>query len=260
MVAPRRSHAGAGNITIIELDEVESTNSEAMRRGLSRADAPLWVMAERQTAGRGRSQRAWTTLPGNLAASLLLRLSCPVATAAQLSLVAGVAAIDAIRAAVPAVAGDVRLKWPNDILVGTAKAGGILVESSMAAGELIAVVGFGVNLASAPDGLGRAATHLGRAGIAPRPKAFLHVLAGSMTGWLARWDEGRGFAEVRDAWVPRAGALGEELTVHSGSSRKSGRFAGLDAGGSLLLAMSDGKIERVAVGDVALAGETPAGS
>lgn len=260
MVAPRQTLIGAGGIPILELDEVDSTNSEAMRRGIAGAEAPLWVMAARQTAGRGRSSRAWTTLPGSLAASLLLRLTCPVASAAQLSLVAGVAAIDAIRGAAPAVAGEVRLKWPNDLLVGTAKAGGILVESAMTGSTLIAVVGFGINLASAPDGLGRDATHLGRNGTAPRPEAFLHALASSMTGWLARWDEGRGFAEIRDAWISRAGALGEEMTVHSGAGRRSGRFAGLDAGGALLLAMDGGTTERVAVGDVALAGGAPAGS
>ena len=90
-------------------------------------------------------------MPGNLFASFVTTLDCPPAKAGQLSLVAGVAVIDAIRRA-----GDVpglRLKWPNDILVGTAKTGGILVESTSrprAAGT-VAVIGIGLNLVSAPD-------------------------------------------------------------------------------------------------------------
>lgn len=257
---PAASSLSAGGIALLQFEEVDSTNSEAMRRGLAGVMAPLWVVAERQTAGRGRSSRLWTSLPGNLSASLLLRLTCPVATAAQLSLVAGVAAVDAIRTAVPDVSGSVRLKWPNDLLIGTAKTGGILVESCCSGSTLIAVIGFGINLTSAPDGLGRSVTHLGAHGPAPPASVFLPVLAEAMSGWLARWNEGRGFAFVREAWVARAGALGEVLSVHSGQDSRSGRFAGLDADGSLLLAMGDGTIDRVAVGDVALAGGAPAGS
>ena len=110
-----------------------STRSTApMRRPCAACSAAsvarMWIIAQRQTSGRGRSGRAWSSQPGNLFASFITALDCPPAKAGQLSLVAGVAVIDAIRRA-----GDVpglRLKWPNDILVGTAKTGGILVEST----------------------------------------------------------------------------------------------------------------------------------
>lgn len=251
--APARG-AAAG---LIVLDEVDSTNSEAMRRALAGSEAPLWIAARRQTAGRGRSARTWASLPGNLAASLVLRLDCPVAAAAQLSLVAGVAAIDAIRAAAPAVSADVRLKWPNDVLVGAAKLGGILVESSRDAGLLVAVVGFGINVRSAPDGLGRRVASLAGHGAEVDAAVLLAALGEAMASWLDRWDEGRGFAEIRAAWIARAGPEGEPLAVHDGAVRRSGLFAGLDADGALLLAMDDGHIERVAVGDVTLDGELP---
>ena len=88
----------------------------------------MWVLADRQTAGRGRDGRVWTSLGGNLHASLLFAPSCSVQHAAGLALVAGVAAVDAIRAA-NGGAGlrSLRLKWPNDILIGSAKVGGILI-------------------------------------------------------------------------------------------------------------------------------------
>ncbi len=114
----------------VHLEEVDGTNAEAMRRVLAGERGPLWISADRQLSGRGRSGRIWTSAPGNLFASVVATLDCQPAAAGQLSLVAGVAVIDAIRRA-----GDVpglRLKWPNDILVGMAKAGGILVESTVA--------------------------------------------------------------------------------------------------------------------------------
>ena len=84
---------------LVRLPETDSTNAEAMRRALAGEAPPLWVLADRQTAGRGRAGRAWASQPGNLFASLLVSTSCPPALAGQLSLVAGVAAIDAIRRA-----------------------------------------------------------------------------------------------------------------------------------------------------------------
>ena len=117
----------------VHLDEVDGTNAEAMRRVLAGERGRLWISADRQLSGRGRSGRSWASAPGNLFASVVATLDCPPAAAGQLSLVAGVAAIDAIRRAgeVPGL----RLKWPNDILVGNAKAGGILVESTSQPGR-----------------------------------------------------------------------------------------------------------------------------
>ena len=126
---------------LVHLEEVDSTNAEAMRRVLAGERGPMWITADRQTAGRGRSGRAWSSTPGNLLASFIVQLDCAPAMAAQLSLVAGIATIDAIRRA--GTLRGLRLKWPNDILVGTAKAGGILVESTSRPGQpgTIAVIG-----------------------------------------------------------------------------------------------------------------------
>src|SRR4029079_11680590 len=125
------------------------------------------------TAGRGRSGGGWPSQAGNLFASFVVTIDCPPAMAAQLSLVAGVAVIDALRDA-----GDVpglRLKWPNDILVDKAKTGVILVESTSRPGRkgTVAVVGIGLNLADAPQDLGRAATYLAAHGLALSPRDAL---------------------------------------------------------------------------------------
>jgi BirA family biotin operon repressor/biotin-[acetyl-CoA-carboxylase] ligase len=244
--------SAVAGVPLLCFAEVGSTNSEAMQRGLGGTAAPFWVIAEHQTKGRGRSGRGWSSLPGNLYASLGLRLSCPVATAAELSLVAGVAAIDAIRVLAPAVSEQVRLKWPNDLLIGGAKVGGILVESSQSKTGLVAVIGFGINLAAAPEVEGRATTCLALHGADVQPAVFLDVLAAHMQERLRLWDEGRGFDRLRADWIKRAGPVGEPLAVHAGRERWSGRFAGLDGDGAMLLALQDGDTMRVTFGDVML--------
>jgi len=249
-------------LRLLHLAEADSTNAEAMRRALAGAAAPLWVLADRQTAGRGRSGRAWTSQSGNLFASLLVSTACAPAHAGQLSLVAGVAAIDAIRkAAGPAAAPEeLRLKWPNDILIGAAKTGGILVESTTrsAGAERLAVIGIGLNLVAAPENLRASATFLSAHGLSLSPQRALCFLAEALDGWLRTWNDARGFAAVRLAWLERAGPVGEPLSVHLAGALVSGRFAGLDEDGALVIAGPDGRERRFSYGDVML-GE-PAGA
>jgi BirA family biotin operon repressor/biotin-[acetyl-CoA-carboxylase] ligase len=242
---------------LVQLAETDSTNAEALRRALGGEPGPLWLLADRQTAGRGRAGRSWASAPGNLFASLLVSTTCPAPQASQLSLVAGVAAVDAIRkAGGQAPPAELRLKWPNDILIGSAKVGGILIESTTRApgSDRLAVIGVGLNLVSAPEPLGRAATFLSAHGITLSPHRALCFLAEAMDAWLETWNDARGFALVRAAWLQRAGPVGEPLTVHASEGLISGRFAGLDAEGALVVAGPDGKERRFAYGDVMLGG------
>lgn len=254
---------------LVHVESCGSTNSEAMRLGLAALRGageplPLWVLADRQTAGRGRSGRAWQSLPGNLLASLAVPLTCPPAVAAELSLVAGNAVIDAVRAACPDLSG-LRLKWPNDLLLAGAKLGGILVESAPlppagpyggASGGVLAVVGIGLNLAAEPRDVDRPAARLGAHASDNKnnlaPIDMLGYVGEAMQRWLSTWDEGRGLARVREGWLERAGPEGEPMTVHAGARLVSGTFAGLDRGGALLLTLPDGRIERFMFGDVTL--------
>jgi BirA family biotin operon repressor/biotin-[acetyl-CoA-carboxylase] ligase len=240
---------------LAHLAETDSTNAEAMRRVLAGETGPLWVIADRQTAGRGRSGRAWASEPENLFASLLIATGCPVAKAGQLSLVAGVAVIDAITSAGLDRTAALRLKWPNDILIGSGKAGGILVESSTRpGGGMSAVIGVGLNLVSRPVELGAAATSLACHGLVLSPREALCFLGDAMDHWLTTWNDGEGFAQVREAWLARGGAVGEPLTVHAGADVVRGNFAGLDAEGALIVADAGGRERRFTFGDVALAG------
>ena len=242
----------------IHLPEVDSTNAEAMRRSLAGCAVPLWIRADRQTRGRGRSGRPWQSdHTGNLYASLLLDLSCGPEVAAQLSLVTGVAVIDAIRSlssggpSSDAIVCELQLKWPNDILIGSAKAGGILIESTRHRGVLSVVIGIGLNLVGSPSDTGRAVTSLNLHKIHADPQLMLRHVRQHMDRWLGIWQEGAGFGLCRQAWAVRATPVGTELTVNAGVGPVSGRFQGLDDDGALLLQTSTGR-QRFSFGDVTL--------
>lgn len=246
---------------ILHIDEVGSTNAEAMRLAMFGETGPVWIRASRQTEGKGRSGRPWMSEPGNLFASLLMRLTAPAPKAYQLSLVTGVAVIEAVREAVQfAPETDLRLKWPNDILVNGAKAGGILVESSsvpdtpQAPGGLAAVVGVGLNLVSHPDDLGRPVTHLGAHGSVPPAHILLEHIGASLNHWTGVWAEGDGFSAVGEAWLQSAHPIGERMSVNTGSGAVEGGFAGIDAEGALLLDVVGRGRQRFTFGDVTLPG------
>jgi BirA family biotin operon repressor/biotin-[acetyl-CoA-carboxylase] ligase len=245
----------AQSVRSVVLDEVGSTNTEAFKRAEAGERGPLWIVARRQTQGRGRSGRSWGSEPGNLYATLLQTIACPKSAVPQVSLMAGVAVIDAMRT----VAGGrpvegLRLKWPNDVLIGRAKCAGILAESAPSAGgtEVTLVIGTGINLAWHPADIGRDATHLAAHGVDVSPEAMLRALASAMQASLDVWQGGTGFAQVRAAWLERAGPVGEAATVDTGSLRIEGSFFGLDTDGALLLRDAHGEQRRVTYGDVTL--------
>jgi BirA family transcriptional regulator, biotin operon repressor / biotin---[acetyl-CoA-carboxylase] ligase len=247
---------------IIRLTETGSTNADAMRMALAGEALPLWVSAERQVSGRGRAGRTWLAMPGNLQASLAFTSTAPLQRAGELSLVAGIALIDAIRTISPlAEQCKLRLKWPNDLLIGTAKAGGILVETTTARGEpssepslqpgFLAVLGFGLNVETSPADAGRVTASLGQSGIVTPAETVLDALADQCDAWIKRWDNGKGFADVRAAWMQRAGALGEPIQIQTASGPVSGTYQGLAPSGALL-AEVNGRTETITYGDVEL--------
>jgi BirA family biotin operon repressor/biotin-[acetyl-CoA-carboxylase] ligase len=226
-----------------------------MRLAGEGAPTGTWVIADRQTAGRGRSGRAWVSPPGNFHASVILRDVSPLEKAAQLALVSGVAVHAAVVASMGGSLNDaLELKWPNDILLGRRKLGGILVESSVSRREqgALAVVGIGLNLAHHPELAERPATDLSAHGASIAPLNFLSCLDRSMQEWISNWASGDGFATVREAWLARSLRPGTGLTVNAGKNVLTGVFAGLDAEGALLLMAPSGALQTVTFGDVAL--------
>lgn len=151
---------------------------------------------------------------------------------------------------------ELRLKWPNDILIGFAKAGGILVESTTLreGSGFLAVLGFGLNLVAFPDAVGREVTALARYGTPPEPRALLTVLSERIIYWLDRWNAGANFGALRQAWMDRAGPIGEPIVINTTTGALSATYRGLAENGALL-ADVDGSIREINYGDVALVGE-----
>jgi BirA family biotin operon repressor/biotin-[acetyl-CoA-carboxylase] ligase len=235
---------------LITYERLASSNDEAKRLAQAGAEDGTIVWARTQTSGRGRRGRAWQDLPGNLAASLILRPDCPPAAAAQLGFVAALALGETVLAHLPA---GVRLayKWPNDVLLNGGKVAGILLESETAPTGAVAfvVLGIGVNIAGHPEGTDYPATSLGEAGcLGLSAPMVLEGIARYLLLWRDRWRV-EGFAPVRTAWLERSAGLGEAISVRLGERRLAGRFAGLGEDGSLLLETGEGR-RRIAAGDM----------
>jgi BirA family biotin operon repressor/biotin-[acetyl-CoA-carboxylase] ligase len=245
-----RLDGGADHPPIVVFDEVDSTNAEARRRAEAGELGPLWLTAERQSAGRGRRGRTWETGAGNLAATYLFSTAKPPAAAAQVSFVAALAVADLVATFVPSPL--VALKWPNDTLIAGRKAAGILVESGASrSGGLWVAVGVGINLARAPVNLDRPATALADHMEAPPPGPLdaLTILARSLERWRRVWED-VGFSTIAEAWTARAHGLGERCSARLPNETIEGIVLGLDSDGALRLGTDDGSVRRITAGDV----------
>jgi len=234
---------------LVAFDAIDSTNEEAKRRAREGAAEGLLVWAKEQLAGRGRRGRSFASPPGNLYMSVLLRPESPAAAVAQLSFAAALAVGEAAAALLPDAA-RLRYKWPNDVLIDGRKLSGVLLESQASSeGRLDwLVIGMGVNLASHPEGLEFPAISLEAAGAVITVEGLLVAVAERFLFWYERW-RAAGFASLRQPWLARAQGLGSDIRVRLQTGELSGRFAGLDEEGALLLQDTVG-LRRIAAGEI----------
>ncbi|MFA4893771.1 biotin--[acetyl-CoA-carboxylase] ligase [Brevundimonas sp.] len=238
---------------ILLLEETDSTNADARRRAEAGEAGPLWIVARRQTAGRGRRGRNWESEGGNLFSTLLQLTRKSPAEAAQVTFVAALAIADLLDAYAPPSL--VTIKWPNDVMLAGEKASGVLVESGAhESGGLWLAVGIGVNLAHAPEGTERPATALvhhlrGDVLTPPTVEAAAAVLAGAFAVWMERW-ETLGFQPILDAWQTRTPGLDGPAVARLGRETVEGRAEGVAADGALKLRLADGSLRLISAGDV----------
>ena len=230
-------------------DSIDSTNEEARRLAAAGERGPLWITADRQTAGRGRRGRQWASPMGNLAATLLLRPDRPANICAQLSFVAALAVCDVLAPLAPLA--DLRVKWPNDVLADERKIAGILLESAGGGDRLEwLAIGVGLNLAHFPPDTEFPATSLAALGVpAIAPQDALCRLAHTWSQWYEVW-RGEGFPRIRDVWLSRAARLGQRIQARLASGEASGVFEGIDEDGALILRESHGRTRTIAAGEV----------
>lgn len=250
------SLARAHGVRLLALESVDSTNDEARRLIEAGERGPFWIVAARQTKGRGRLGRDWMSPAGNLHASFIIGDFGESAVAPQLGFVAGVAAMRALRAAT----GESRrfaLKWPNDLLLDAAKLGGILLENvAVATGDArapcasVAIIGIGVNCAEAPQDTPYEARALAALGPgAPDAAALFTRLSDALIETLDLWRGGAGFASLREEWLTYAAQLGADIRVALARETVEGRFETIDATGRLVLATNSGA-RIIEAGDV----------
>lgn len=214
---------------------------EALREG-------VWLVADRQTAGRGRQGRAWFDGLGNFMGSTWIERRPGDPLPGTLALVAGLAVFETVSSVIPPPHRAV-LKWPNDVLIGGAKLCGILLEGG---GQGI-IVGIGVNLAQAPTVTGRETIALSTFGPAPDRDLFAEALARNFTQEVERWRT-FGLEPLVRRWMAAGHAEGTPLLVgEPGEEPLRGTFAGLAADGALQLRLADGTTRVIHAGEVRLA-------
>ena len=228
--------------TLVALPSVGSTNDEAARLAEAGAPEGTVVWAREQSGGRGRRGRSWASPLGNLYSSTVLRPDCPAMRAAELGFVAALAVADMVPAG-----REVRVKWPNDVLVDGGKVAGILPESSIAADGRAehVILGIGINVGFAPN---LAEMRYPGACLGGTVEAALEALTAALARRLARWRR-EGFMAVRAEWLAKAGPLGLEVDVKLGDELVRGRFAGMDGEGALLLDTAAGP-RRIVAGEL----------
>ena len=232
---------------------IDSTNTEARRRAQAGGFEDCWIIADEQTAGRGRLQREWVSPKGNLFSTALFREPGGIPTATRIPFAAALAISDTALEFAPNA--DVRLKWPNDVRVGGAKLSGILIETGRDEQGLWVAAGMGINVAEVPPGAGQAATciaDLAQTKSIDKIDVF-DVLA---RHFIARVEQARkGFEPVRQDWLARAEGLGKQVRVSPGGVPIEGVFEDMAADGGLILRLPDGSQQTIRAGDVHLIGE-----
>ncbi|MBW2599321.1 MAG: biotin--[acetyl-CoA-carboxylase] ligase [Deltaproteobacteria bacterium] len=235
-------------------DEIDSTNNHAVSLAGNGAGEGEVVIADCQTAGRGRLRdRIWHSPPGrNLYTSIILKPDVQPAHAQGLTLVAGVAVAELLSAYCP-----VALKWPNDILAGGRKISGILTEMRIRGRDVdFVVVGIGINInMEADDFQGELL------GISTSLKeqtsnsvSRLDLTAGlyrSFEKWYRTFID-EGFLPVRERWMEYSDIIGKTIEVTDRSAVQSGTCRGIDSKGMLLLGDEENRTRRVLSGDVSV--------
>lgn len=232
---------------LLYFQEVSSTMDEAVHRAERGAEEGTVVVAETQTASRGRHGRAWVSRSGNLYLSLVLYPT--LETLPHLNSLCGVAVA---RAIAHSSGLKPRIKWPNDILLDGKKVAGILVESAIAGNAVrYAIVGVGVNIALDPEEISElAGSAVGlnqvSAGDIPRDELLREILQ-QLDSLYSRLN--RGETPVEE-WEELLDTLGQRVKVSWNGEKYLGRAEGIDELGSLLLRQDNGQLATFAAGDV----------
>lgn len=228
-------------------DEIESTNTYLAGRAKEGAFEGAVALADFQTSGRGRLDRAWQSPPrASLLCSILLR---PQLDADRLQLVVAATAL-AARAALVRLSGvRPQLKWPNDLVVGENKLAGLLAEVIETSSGVAVVVGLGVNLAyQGPEGVASTSVLL-ESGVTIAPRALLDHVLEELEARRAQLDSNEGQRELRREYESALATIGKFVRVETLGDSYVGEATGVDEAGGLLVVV-EGTLRTFTMGDV----------
>ena len=234
------------------LEETESTNSEALKLAKS-TDRPTFVVAKKQTNGRGRIDRSWSDPSGNFSGSILIKIDEDLQSLALRSFVAALSVFDAIEQKI-GKEHELLIKWPNDLLLNGRKICGILLETRNSGTTSALVIGIGVNLLSSPNldqiknSTIKPGSILGETGVTLDPIDFSESIAHH---YVLRENQLRtvGFTKMRETWMDRAAKLGKKITVRTPNFEYQGVFDSVDENGQLVI-ICNGVKKKIAAAEI----------
>ena len=255
---------------------IDSTNLEAHRLFQAGERGPLFILADEQTAGKGRLDRQWASLHGNCYSTLILPLSrhpgesrgeASVASQGsslipafagmtgsgvsllqvpQIGFVVALAVVDVVR---KLSTEPPQLKWPNDVLIKGAKISGILCEV-VSSQPLTIALGCGINVAHSPFGLAYPTTCLVAEGAEIDRDGVFKLYCAALLHWVDIWNGGQNFSAIRQAWMQSAIGIGETVTMTTGTHHLTGTFEGITEQGAVLLKPAVGPPHILHAGDL----------
>jgi BirA family biotin operon repressor/biotin-[acetyl-CoA-carboxylase] ligase len=238
---------------LLTFDQVDSTNSEALRIARAGIDGNFVIWASKQTNGKGQKSRVWESLEGNLHMSILLDFNIETQRATQLSFLAANAVCQSILSLAKAknIKLDIALKWPNDVLISEKKVAGILLESINIYDRRYIIIGIGLNIMNYPKNLLKPATSLHEEKILLKNSdEFLNILMTTFNKLFKKWNNEKSFISTRKYWMRRAYNLNKVITIDNGGGRISGVFKEIDMNGSINLEVASGQTCKLAAGEI----------
>ncbi len=236
------------NYNLLIFDQIDSTNSEALRIAKSIPDYDFVIIARNQLSARGQKKQKWVSITGNLHLSILLQPKTDIKRLKELSFLTAII----LRKSVLSFCNEknsfnkrINLKWPNDLLIDDKKLAGILLESINIVNKIYVVVGIGLNTHFFPHLKERKTTSLLNEGIVlENSDDFLNVFMSNFHNHYLDWQNQQDFTNLKNEWLKHAYKLGQKITVKNGDKLYTGIFSRIDNEGCICIKLDNGKIKK----------------
>jgi len=236
----------AKNYNLLIFDRIDSTNDEALRLAKSGVNGNFVIIAKAQTNGRGTKGKPWESIIGNLHTSIFLQPHVNINRTKELSFLTAIVLRETILEFIDklkAPKADIKLKWPNDVLIEGKKVSGILLESINIQGINYVIIGIGVNTHFVPNTPSISATSLLSEGIILKsPDSFLNIFMDKFQIHYSRWQKGDSFDSIKNRWLEFAYNLNKDITLDDGMRKVSGIFRGIDNEGAIRVELVNGEL------------------